>query len=181
MSNIHIIRPHTRKREVLDMLKLHPNSTTKDLHSLMPHLDIDHISHAISSMMGKDVVFITGKKRETGPSGRTTTHRAYSAKQPKETSSKPQVKPQVKPQSELLNSLIKTLEAEVKMLQEWKQAALLRYPDLDVDPLLLEVRALLAAEAEEHGSKEVADAYISGHRDNSFAVRALVKALGGRK
>jgi len=177
MSNIHTIRPYTRKWEVLDMLKHNPNSTTKDLHELLPHIKIDDISHAISSMVAKSVVFITGKKRETGPSGRTTTHNSYSAKQVKATCNKPQAKPQ----GELLHALIKTLEAEVKMLQEWKQAALLRYPDLDVDPLLLEVRALLAAEAEEHGVKEVADAYINGHRDNTFAVRALLKALGGRK
>jgi hypothetical protein len=81
----------------------------------------------------------------------------------------------------LFGELVKTLEEEVKTLQLWKEAALLRYPDLDVDPLLLEVRALLAAEAEEHGVKTVADAYINGQRDNSFAVRALVKALGSRK
>ena len=181
MSNIHIIRPHTRKREVLDMLKLHPNSTTKDLHSLMPHLDIDHISHAISSMMGKDVVFITGKKRETGPSGRTTTHRSYSAKQPKEVCNKSQVKPQAKPQGELLNSLIKTLQAEVKTLQEWKQAALLRYPDLDVDPILIKARRLLAAQLEEDGRITRVEDVLNGMMDHTSALRALVKILGGTK
>ena len=181
MSNIHTIRPHTRKWEVLDMLKHNPNSTTKDLHELLPHIKIDDISHAISSMVGKSVVFITGKKRETGPSGRTTTHNSYSAKQVKATCNKPQVKPQAKPQGELLNALIKTLEAEVKTLQEWKQAALLRYPDLDVDPILVKARQLLAAQLEEDGRLTRVEDVLNGMMDHTSALRALVKILGGTK
>jgi hypothetical protein len=59
----------------------------------------------------------------------------------------------------------------------WIEAALLRYPDLDVNPLLLEARALLAAEAVEEGNEIQADDILKGNRDHSFSVRALVKIL----
>ena len=81
----------------------------------------------------------------------------------------------------MFGQLVETLKAEVDTLQQWKQDALLRYPDLDVDPLLLEARALLAAEAEEQNSRAASDAYSNGNRDHTIAVQALVKALGSRK
>lgn len=172
------IRPNTRKEEVFNMLGLHPNSTTKELADLMPHHTIDNISHAVSSMAAKNLVFVTGKKREEGPSGRITTHSAYSIKYKKEECGKPpQAKPQSTLQLDLLSPLIKTLEAEVATLTMWKEAALLRYPDLNVDPLLLEARALLAAEAMEEGNEIQATDILKGHRDHSFSVRALVKIL----
>jgi hypothetical protein len=174
MSTTAIIRPNTRKEEVLNMLRRNANSTTKELSALMPHLDIDHISHAISSMANKDIVFVTGKKREEGPSGRVTTHRAYSVKYEKPSKDTP---PKVAQSPDLFSELINTLEAEVTALQQWKEAALLRYPDLDVDPLLLEARALLAAEAIEEGNEIQAADILRGNRDHNFSVRALVKIL----
>ena len=175
MSSTPKIRMNTRKQEVFNMLGLHPNSTTKELHELMPHLKIDHISHAISSMASKDIVFVTGSRAEEGPSGRITTHRAYSVKYKKEIGVK---SPQ--PQGDLFSSLVKTLEAEVKELEQWKQAALLRYPDLNVDPILLKARELLANEAREGGNKLLADELLNGKRDKAFSIKALVKVLGGK-
>jgi hypothetical protein len=174
------VRPNSRKEEVFNMLKLNPNSTTKELSALMPHIKIDDISHAVSSMADKSIVFVTGKKSEVGPSGRVCTHRAYSVKYEKAAKAPPQNAPAT-PQPNLFAELINTLEAEVTALELWKEAALLRYPDLDVNPLLLEARALLAAEAVEEGSEIQADGILKGNRDHSFSVRALVKILGSRK
>ena len=171
------VRPNSRKEEVLNVLRHNPNSTTKELSALMPHLEIDDISHAVSSMAAKDIVFVTGKKPESGPSGRTTTHRAYSVKYEKSKDTPPKLPTQ----SDLFGELVNTLEAEVTALQQWKEAALLRYPDLGVDPLLLEARALLAAEAEKQNCIPASHNYINGNRDNTIAVQALVKVLGNRK
>lgn len=180
MNAVVKIRPNSRKEEVFNTLKRNPNSTTKELFALMPNIEIDNISHTVSSMADKGIVFVTGKKSEVGPSGRTCTHRAYSVKYETPVkvvlSSVPS-----NAQPDLFTGLINTLEAEIATLTLWKEAALLRYPDLDVDPLLLEARALLAAEADEQGSRPASQAYITGNRDNTIAVRALVKALGGKK
>jgi hypothetical protein len=80
----------------------------------------------------------------------------------------------------LFGELVNTLEAEVTALQQWKEAALLRYPDLGVDPLLLEARALLAAEAERQNCTPASHNYINGNRDHTIAVQALVKVLGSK-
>lgn len=178
MSDTFKVRTNSRKEEVFNVLGLHPNSTTKELCALLPHLDIDNVSHAVSSMVAKGIVFVTGKKAEEGPSGRITTHRAYSIKYQKAAKDPA---PKAAPQGDLFAQLIKTLEEEVKALEQWKQAALLRYPDLDVDPILLEARALLAAESEQQNCKPAAHAYINGNRDHTIAVQTLVKVLGGSK
>jgi hypothetical protein len=175
------VRPNSRKEEVLNVLKRNPNSTTKELSALMPHIEIDNISHAVSSMADKNIVFVTGKKSEVGPSGRTCTHRAYSVKYENSKDASPKPASKLPTQSDLFGELVNTLEAEVTALQQWKEAALLRYPDLGIDPLLLEARALLAAEAERQGVKPASHNYINGNRDNTIAVQALVKALGNRK
>jgi hypothetical protein len=179
------IRPNTRKEEVFNMLGVHPNSTTKELADLMPHYTIDNISHAVSSMAAKNIVFATGSKREEGPSGRITTHKAYSVKYKKPTK---ELAPNVNPHVDLLNDLIKTLKAEndaLKVendaLEEWKQGALRRYPSLDVDPLVLRAREILAAQAKEDGHTLLIDDLLKGNKDNSVAVRTVVKLLGEGK
>jgi hypothetical protein len=160
------------------MLGMHPNSTTKELADLMPHYTIDNISHAVSSMAAKNIVFATGSKREEGPSGRITTHKAYSVRYKKPTK---ELAPNVNPHVDLLNDLIKALKAERDALEEWKQAAILRYPDLDVDPLVLKARELLAAQAKEDGNVLLIDDILKGNKDNSTAIRTVVKLLGEGK
>ena len=177
MINTTKVRPNSRKEEVFNTLKLNPNSTTKELSTLMPHIEIDNISHAVSSMADKGIVFVTGKKQEAGPSGRICTHRAYSVKYVKSEKAPPSSSAISNVQPDLFVQLINTLEMEVTALEKWKAAALLRYPDLDVDPLLLKAREILAAEAKEHGSEMLADSFINGDRDNSFSTKAIVKLL----
>lgn len=178
MTKIPAVRPNSRKEEVFNMLGMHPNSTTKELADLMPHYTIDNISHAVSSMVASNIVFATGSKREEGPSGRITTHRAYSVKYQKPTK---ELAPNVNPHVDLLNDLIKALRAERDELEEWKQAAILRYPSLDVDPLVLRARELLAAQAKEDGNHSVVDEILKGNKDATIAFRAIVKLLGENK
>ena len=128
------------------------------------------------------MVVITGEKPEASDAGRVTTHKCYSVDLGKVAKPiSPQSTQERNPNLDLFSQLIKTLEAEVTALEQWREAALLRYPDLDVDPLLLEARALLAAEADEQNCKPASNAYINGNRDHTIAVQALVKALGSRK
>jgi hypothetical protein len=168
------IRPNTRKEEVFTMLGLHPNSTTKELADLMPHHTIDNISHAVSSMAAKNLVFVTGKKREEGPSGRITTHSAYSVKYKKVDKDAP---PQSTLQADILNELIKALKEEIDVLEKWKQAAIVRYPELSADPVVLQARELVAAEALASGDFQLANATRAGLRDDMIYVRSVIRAL----
>ena len=178
ISNTYKVQTNTIQAEVFEVMKNNPNKTSRDLHMAMPHLTLQNVSAAVNALKSKGLVTITDHKQETSDAGNAFTHRCYSVDLGKVSKPTPA---QAKPQGDLFSSLIKTLEEEVKTLQQWKEAALLRYPDLDVDPLLLKVRALLAAEAREAGSETVSDDFLSGVRDNTFSVRALVKALGENK
>jgi hypothetical protein len=129
-------------------------------------------------MANKDIVFVTSKKREEGPSGRITTHRAYSVKYKKEECGKsPQAKPQSTLQVDILNDLIKTLKIEIDVLEKWKQAALVRYPELNADPVVLQARELVAAEALASGDFQLANATRAGLRDDMIYVRSVIRAL----
>jgi hypothetical protein len=161
-------------------MKCNRNKTSRELHELLPHLTLQNVSAAVNALKFKGLVTITDHKQETSDAGNITTHRCYSVDLGKVKKAPPPNAPS-NVQPDLFSSLIKTLEEEVKTLQLWKEAALLRYPDLDVDPLLLEARALLAAEAEEQNSRAASDAYSNGNRDHTIAVRALLKLLGNRK
>jgi len=177
-SNTYKVQTNTIQSEVFEVMKNNRNKTSRELHELLPHLTLQNVSAAVNALKFKGLVTITDHKQETSDAGNAFTHRCYSVDLGKVNKPNPT---QAKPQGDLFSSLIKTLEEDVKTLQQWKEAALLRYPDLDVDPLLLEARALLAAEAEEQGSKPASYNYINGNRDNTIAVRALVKVLGGNK
>jgi len=179
-SNTYKVQTNTIQSEVFEAMKTHHNKTSRELHEVLPHLTLQNVSAAVNALRTKGLVAITAHKQETSDAGNAKSYRCYSVdfgkvKKPTPPSAPSNVQP------DLFGSLIKTLEAEVIALQQWREAAILRYPDLDVDPLLLEARALLAAEADEQNCKPASHAYINGNRDHTIAVRALVKSLGGRK
>lgn len=177
-SNTYKVQTNTIQSEVFEVMKCNRNKTSRELHEFLPHLTLQNVSAAVNALKFKGLVTITDHKQEISDAGNITTHRCYSVDLGKV--NKPN-QAQAKPQGDLFGQLVETLKAEVDTLQQWKQDALLRYPDLDVDPLLLEARALLAAEAEEQNSRAASDAYSNGNRDHTIAVQALVKALGSRK
>jgi hypothetical protein len=182
MSSTFKVQTNTIQAEVFEVMKKNPNKTSRDLHELTPHLTLQNVSAAVNALKTKNMVVITGGKAEASDAGRVTTHKCYSVDLGKVEKPIPSQPTQERnPNLDLFGQLIKTLEAEVTALEQWREAALLRYPDLDVDPLLLEARALLAAEADEQNCKPASHAYINGNRDHTIAVQALVKALGSRK
>jgi predicted transcriptional regulator len=179
VSNTFKVRTNTIQERVFEVMKHNPNKTSRDLHEIVSDLTLQNVSAAVNALRTKGLVTITGEKSEVSGAGRVTTHRCYSVDFGKTNKAVSSVPSNVQP--DLFGQLIETLNAEVEMLQQWREAAILRYPDLDIDPLLLEARALLAAEAERQGSKPASHNYINGNRDNTIAVQALVKALGNRK
>jgi hypothetical protein len=175
-SNTYKVQTNTIQSEVFEVMKNHRNKTSRELHEFLPHLTLQNVSAAVNALKVKGLVAITDHRQETSDAGNTTTHRCYSVDLGKIKKSTP---PSAQP--DLFGQLIKTLEAEVAELERWKEDALLRYPDLAADPLLLRARALLAVEAKEDGNERIADELLAGKRDNAFSVRALVKVLGESK
>jgi hypothetical protein len=180
VSNTYKVQTNTIQSEVFEVMKTHRNKTSRELHEFLPHLTLQNVSAAVNALKVKGLVAITDHKQETSDAGNVKSYRCYSVDFGKVKKYTPPSVPS-NAQPDLFGQLIETLKAEVDMLQQWRAAAILRYPDLDVDPLLLEARALLAAESEEQNCKPAAHAYINGNRDHTIAVQALVKALGSRK
>ena len=180
VSNTYKVQTNTIQSEVFEVMKENRNKTSRELRELVPHLTLQHVSAAVNALRTKGLVAITDHKLEASEAGNKKKYRCYSVDLGRVKKDTPPSVPS-NAQPDLFGSLIKTLEAEVVALQQWREAAILRYPDLDVNPLLLEARALLAAEADEQNCKPAAHAYINGNRDHTIAVQALVKALGSRK
>lgn len=179
-SNTYKVQTNTIQSEVFEAMKTHHNKTSRELHEVLPHLTLQNVSAAVNALRTKGLVAITSHKSETSEAGNAKSYRCYSVDFGKVKKPTPPSAPS-NAQPDLFGQLIETLKAEVDMLQQWREAAILRYPDLDIDPLLLEARALLAAEADEQNCKPASHAYINGNRDHTIAVRALVKSLGARK
>ena len=72
----------------------------------------------------------------------------------------------------LLKAEIDALKAEIDALRAFKARALAAYPDLDVDPMLIEAREI-AAEL----FPDAIERMLSGEADNGPSVRAALAAL----
>lgn len=80
--------------------------------------------------------------------------------------------PLLKAEIDTLKAEIDALEDEVSELRAFKARALAAYPDLDVDPMLLEAREI-AAEL----FPDAVERILSGEADNGPSVRAALAAL----
>jgi len=68
-------------------------------------------------------------------------------------------------------------KATIAELQAWKAAAIARYPDLAVEPALLEARKRAAAVFKTDGDHLKATAIMAGKHDSTAIVRALFDAI----
>lgn len=80
--------------------------------------------------------------------------------------------PLLKAEIDTLKAEIDALKAEIDELRAFKARALAAYPDLDVDPMLLEAREI-AAEL----FPDAIERILSGEADNGPSVRAALAAL----
>jgi len=180
-KNTFKVQTNTVQEQVYEVMKKNRNKTTRELQVLLPHLTVQNVSAAVNALKDKGLVAITDHKRESSDAGNMFTHRCYSVDFGKVNKPAPaQAAPQSNQQVSLLNDLIKTLKGEITDLERWKQAALLRYPDLDVDPTIRKAREILAAQLEEDGKPERIDHVLKGLIDDTSSFRAIVKLLGGK-
>lgn len=72
---------------------------------------------------------------------------------------------------------LESLRAEVKDLRAFKERALGQYPDLDVDPIVLEARKIAYRVLFDADNREGADNVLFGHADDTAIVKATIEAL----
>jgi hypothetical protein len=69
------------------------------------------------------------------------------------------------------------LEAEVAELRAFKARALGQYPELDVEPIILEARKIAYRALFDAGNRDGADNVLHGHADDTVIIEAIVTAL----
>lgn len=85
-------------------------------------------------------------------------------------------KPNPKPSQFAVAVVSEDLKAQVRELEEWKTLALARFPDLAVEPAMLQARKIFAEQykSDPHVVRDI----MGGAKDTSPAIRAIVAALG---
>ena len=144
-------------QEILEIVREMPKATTKEIEQLMSHASATRVRRLLLQMSN------TGRlirhKVKTNRSGRAPS--AYELNPDWNGNAVKLVQPD--------------LTAELRELRQWKAEALLRYPDLAVDPNMLRARTIVAAQAgDDHRAR---DEILGGKRDTSLAVRSTFIAL----
>ena len=164
----------TTREEITEIVREMPGVTQTEIMELMPHVPCTTVSSMLNTM------YVSGEVvRESKPTvakrGRSTVF-AYTMnpdplqKPPAHTIRKTQ------PTSVAFESRIAELEAKIAELKAWKRAAIERFPDLDVDPVVLEARKIVAAEIET-SDPSLASQVRSGVKDNILPMRVTIAAL----
>ena len=77
-------------------------------------------------------------------------------------------------------ALVDGLKQRIAELEQWKTTAIARFPDLGIDPIVLNARQIVSAElrsTNDSGDRNAADAIMAGQRDNVLAMRLVIKML----
>lgn len=138
--------------EVVEIVENLPGITSAEVLALMPHEPKVNIHRHLS--------YLAKIGRITRRVERPFKHFPGSNEKPK---------PKAIP---LASTRIHDLEAKIAELQQWKAMAIARFPDLAVDPVVMQARRI-AIEA----APEYKDEIERGRRDNSALIRGIVIAL----
>lgn len=161
------------KQEILEVVREMPGLTTSDVIDLMPHVPRGTVASSLNSLCAQGKVLRATKPRE-GKYGRANVA-IYTIN--------PTPKPPIKqrkittPTPTALEAQLSEARAKVAELTLWKENAIHRYPDLDVDPVVLEARKIVAAELDAMSDHALAEQVRSGKKDNILPMRVTVAAL----
>lgn len=163
------------REEVLEIIREMPGLTTNEIYGLMPHTSRAAVNSMITFLTARGDIVRTEGKVETGPKGmarRNPTYAVSSNPAPKAVPHKTK-----EPSTAALHATIKQLHDTIAELEQWKQVAIARYPDLAVPPVVIRARKLVATEVRAGGDNALADQIIAGAKDATLMVRVAIKAL----
>ncbi len=160
---------------VLEIIREMPGVTGNEIVALMPHVTPAAVRSMITYLKARGDVVVSGKKEESWGTDGTRHNPTYALSE----DGKPPVKPlkHKEPSSAALHATIKSLQDTISDLEEWKRNAIVRFPDLAVDPVVLRARKLVAAEVRAGGDNALAEQIMLGTKDATLMVRVTVKAL----
>lgn len=166
----------TMTAEIIEIIEAMPGISSKQINELMPHVSIMKVSATLHSLYFQGKVL---RERHKQPSGVGRDYYTYTMNpNPKPVAKERKDKPPV-PTESALQVRVAELEAKLAELTQWKREAIARFPDLDVDPIVLQAREIVAADLEAHNDTTLAQAVRQGQKDGILPMRVTIAALNG--
>lgn len=125
------------------------------------------VSAALSVLYGAG-----GYRRERAPGSRAFRYWPDASASPQPVVTKPRKQTEAGASHEC-----EQLRAKVSELEEWKADAIRRFPDLAVEPVVVQARQIVAKRLRTNGDQSGAAAVLAGSRDNTPIMQATVDAL----
>lgn len=161
---------------VLEALANFPHSSAREVADLVPGTKTDIIKKMCASLWEKGEL-----DREVGPypDGRNSGRRPYVykiAENPQPREPKPRVGKIRKPSAAGYEVRLQALQVRISELEQWRNDAIIRYPDLAVPDVVLRARKIVAEQLESHDAHGKAET-LAGRRDHTMLIKAVVAAL----
>lgn len=167
------------RKEVIEILTNLPDSTTRDVSTLMPHVPFGTTASVLHLLKLEGIVEESGHNEITTADGKKRKQTTYRiSANPTPVPVEPKVKrKQQGPTNAGYEARITELKAQIAELEQWKADAISRFPDLAVSPMVVIARKLVADEVRKSGDNRLADEIIAGRNDNTMLMRVTLKAL----
>jgi len=161
------------KAELREVIANLPGITLPDIRELMPHVNTSTLTARLQALYLEGEVLRQKVPPTEAIRGRKYMY-AYSIN--------PDPKPVAHttrnntPSAAAYEDRIAKLKERIAELEAWRAGAIQRYPDLDVDPVILEARKIVAEELQATDSV-MAKSVLAGQKDNILPMRVTIAAL----
>ena len=161
--------------EVIEIVEAMPGVTAREIYELCPHRKESSLSSTLFNLKNRGILKTSSKTLPTkiGPREFTT---YFINTDPNPVPPAPRRK-QKQPTDAGYKAQIEELKDKIAELEAWKQAAMSRFPDLAVSPIVLKARRLVADEVRAGGDTLLANQIIEGRKDDTMLVKVTIKAL----
>jgi hypothetical protein len=161
-------------KEVLEVVRTLPGITAREVYTFMPHVPKGTVSSILHSLKIKGTVIEEGTKTLDTASGPRPFAAYMVSDSPVPLGKKRKLK---QPTDDGLREQMKELRRQLVELEAWKEAAMSRFPDLAVSPIVLKARKLVADEVRAGGDMLLANQIVEGKKDETLLVKVAIKAL----
>lgn len=155
------------RQQIAFLIGERPGITAPELHEFFKETSYASFSSIVSSVYNKG-----GLRRERIP--KTNKFRYFIDKGAKPERAKIRMR---QPTDAGLKARLDEATSKIEALEKWKADAIARFPELGVDPLVLQARAIVAKILRANGDNTAASRVLSGDRDSTVALLATVDAL----
>ena len=162
------------QRDILTTIEAYPGKTTTELMALLPHISKSSVQSTVSLLLRRGRLKL-GEPRLGSRGGLKYSFRTYLINDGVPPPSKG-IKLK-NPTDAGLRAQLEQARQQIAELETWKQAAISRFPDLGVEPIVLKARKIVADEVRAGGDILLANQIVSGLKDSTLMVRVAIKAL----